>query len=74
MLHPKLNLQTQFGDCFKHCNFTQTEKIQTRTTNYIITVKNKPYRDRLFHLNFPSTVKYGRYQGDDLSFQNYHNI
>ena len=35
------------------------EKVPKRATKLIIELKNKPYRDRLCHLNLP-TLKYRR--------------
>ena len=52
-----------------HC-----EKVQKRAIKLIIKLKNKPYRDRLFHLNLP-TLKYRRLRGDMIEvFKIAHNI
>ena len=39
---------------FKLGDIKEIEKIQKRATKLIIKLKDKPYRDRLFHLNLPT--------------------
>ena len=53
----------------------EIEKVQKRATKLIIKLKkNKPYRERLFHLNLP-TLKYRRLRGDMIEvFKITHNI
>jgi len=42
---------------------TEIKKIQKRATKLVIKLKNKSFRDGLFHLNLP-TLKYRRLRGD----------
>jgi len=42
---------------FKQGDITEIEKVQKRATKLVIKLKNKSYRDRLFHLNVP-TLEY----------------
>jgi len=46
------NLETQVWCPFKLGDIEEIEKIQKRATILIISLKNKPYKERLMHLKF----------------------
>jgi len=49
----------KFSSPLKIGDIKEIEKIQKRATKVVIKLKNKPYTDRLIHLNLP-TLKYRR--------------
>jgi len=54
--------------------YRDRKQVQKRATKLAIKLRNKPYRDRLFHLNL-STLKYKRLRGDMIEvFKLTHNI
>jgi len=50
--------QVEFGNSvwcpFKLGDIEEIEKIQKRATKLIISLKNKPYKERLMHLKLPT--------------------
>jgi len=48
---------------FNQRDIEEIEKTQKMSTKLIITLKNKPYNERLIHLHLP-TLKYRRLRGD----------
>jgi len=54
IFHPQVEFANSVWCPFKQGDITEIEKIQKRATKLIIKLKNKPYRDRLFHLNLPT--------------------
>ena len=51
----------EFANCvwcpYKLGDIKEIEKVQKRATKLIIKLKNKPYSDRLFHLNLPTLIQ-----------------
>jgi len=62
MIRPHVAFANSVWCPFKIGEIKEIEKIQKRATKLIITLKNKPYTDRLIHLNLP-TLKYRRLYG-----------
>jgi len=74
MVHPHIEFANSVWCPYKLGDIEEIEKVQKRATKLIIKLKNKPYRDRLFHLNLP-TLKYRRLRGDMIEvFKITHNI
>ena len=63
MVWPHIEFANSVWCPYKLGDIKEIEKVQKRATKLIIKLKNKPYRDRLFHLNLP-TLKYRRLRGD----------
>ena len=59
MVRPHVEFANSVWCPFKLGDIKEIEKIQKRATKLIIKLKDKPYRDRLFHLNLP-TLKYSK--------------
>jgi len=76
MVRPHMEFANSIWCPYKLGDNKEIEKVQKRATKLIIKLKNKPYRDRLFHLNLPTgTLKYRRLQADMVEvFKITHNI
>jgi len=57
IIRPRVEFANSVWCPFKQGDIREIEIIQKRATKLVIKLKNKPYRDRLFHLNLP-TLKY----------------
>jgi len=74
MVHPHIEFANSVWCPYKLGDIKEIEKVQKRATKLILRLKNKPYRDRLFHLNLP-TLKYRRLRGHMIEvFKITHNI
>jgi len=74
MVRPHVEFANSVWCPFKLGDIKEIEKIQKRATKLIIKLKDKPYRDRLIHLNLP-TLKYRRLRGDMIEvYKIIHNI
>jgi len=74
MVRPHVEFANSVWCPFKLGDIKEIEKIQKRATKLIIKLKDKPYRDRLYHLNLP-TLKYRRLRGDMIEvYKIIHNI
>jgi len=59
---------------FKVGDIEEIEKIKKRATKLIISLKSKPYKERLMHLKLP-TLKFRRMRGEMIEvFKLTHNI
>jgi len=63
MVRPHIEFANSVWCPYKLGDIKEIEKVERRATKLIIKLKNKPYRDRLFHFNLP-TLKYRRLRGD----------
>ena len=63
MVHPYAEYANSVWCLFKLCDIKEIEKIQKMAIKLIIKLKNKPYRDKLIHLNLP-TLKYRHLRSD----------
>jgi len=63
MMHPHFESANSVWCPFKLGDIKEIEKIPRRATKLLIKLKNKPYKDRLVHLNLP-TLKYRWLRGD----------
>jgi len=74
MMHPHVEFANSVWCPYKLGDIKEIEKIQKRATKLLIKLKNKPYKDRLIHLNLP-TLKYRRLRGDMIEvFKITHNM
>ena len=63
MICPHVEFANSVWCPIKLGDIKEIEKAQKRATKLLIKLKNKPYRDRLIHLNM-STLKYRHLRGD----------
>jgi len=63
MIRPHVEFGNSVWCPFKLGDIEETEKIQKRATKFIISFKNKPYKERLMHLKL-HTLKFRRMRGD----------
>ena len=63
MVRPHIEFANSVWCPYKLGDIKEIEKVQKRATKLIIKLKNKLYRDRLFHLNLP-TLKYRHLRSD----------
>jgi len=54
MVRPHVEFANLVWCPFKQGDITEIEKNQKRATKLVIKLKNKPYRDRVFHLKLPT--------------------
>jgi len=74
MVRPHIEFANSVWCPFKLGDIEEIEKIQKRATKLIIKLKEKPYKERLIHLNLP-TLKYRRLCGNMIEvFKIIHNI
>ena len=74
MVCPHIEFANSVWCPYKLGDIKEINKVKKRATKLIIKLKNKPYRDRLFHLNLPA-LKYRRLRGDMIEvFKIIHNI
>jgi len=74
MVRPHVEFGNSVWCPFKLDDIEEIEKIQKRATKLIIGLKNKPYKERLMLLKFP-TLKFRCMRGDTIEvFKLTHNI